>query len=127
MPRSALKRPQASRARGPGLRQALAPFLALWPALAVVILALGLGAAAIGLGVPALPVVILFADLLAFLHLRLVMAERRREAASEQASFRLAALELASVKEPHRARLTPAQIPLPFNQWVAEVRAGRHS
>lgn len=109
------------------IRHALAPVAALAPALAVVVLALLACAAAVALNIPALPVVILFADLLAFLHLRLLAAERRREAANDQLAFRAAAIDLASVTEPHRARLTPAQIPLPFNAWVAEVRAGRSS
>ncbi len=105
-------------------RSQVMPIAASWRAILVVALGLVAAAVAVAYGVPAFPVVILFADLLVFWHLRLVAAERRSEAARDQAAFQAAALELGVVKAQHRDRLSPAQATLPFNQWVAEIRAG---
>lgn len=107
-----------------GFRQQVMPIAAIWRAILVVGLGLVAAAVAVAYGVPAFPVVILFADLLVFWHLRLIAAARRSEAARDQAAFQDAALELSVVKGQHRDRLSPAQATLPFSQWVAEIRAG---
>ena len=109
------------------LRQQLMRLAGIWRAILGVVLALVAAAAAVAHGVPAFPVVILFADLLVFWHLRLIAAERRREAVRDQVAFDATALELSVVKSQHRDRLSPAQASLPFNQWVAGIRAGGRS
>ncbi|MDE2335563.1 MAG: hypothetical protein KGK10_13600 [Rhodospirillales bacterium] len=97
----------------------------IWRSVLVMVLGLVASGAAIAYGVPAFPVVILFADLVVFWHLRMLAIERRREARLDEAAFRTAALELAVVKTQHRDRLAPAQASLPFSQWVEDIRAGR--
>ena len=108
-----------------GLRNGFAHAAAIWRSLLVVVLGLFAAAAAVAYGAPAFPVVILFADLLVFWHIRLLAAEQRRATRLDEAAFHAAALELATVKAPHRDRLAPAQGSLPFSQWVAEIRAGQ--
>lgn len=108
-----------------GLRNYFAHVAAIWRSLLVVGLGLVAAGVAIAWRVPAFPVLILFADLLIFWHIRLLAGERRREARLDAAAFHAAALELGVVKAPHRDRLAPAQASLPFSQWVAEIRSGR--
>ncbi len=107
------------------LRNFVAELAGIWRSIAVVVLGIVAAGIAVAYGVPALPVVILFADLLVFWHIRLLAAERRREALLDEAAFQTATLELAVIKAPHRDRLAPAQPKLPFNQWVADIRAGK--
>jgi hypothetical protein len=107
------------------LRNYVAELAGIWRSIAVVVLGIVAAGIAVAYGVPALPVVILFADLLVFWHIRLLAAERRREALLDEAAFQTATLELAVIKAPHRDRLAPAQPKLPFNQWVADIRAGK--
>jgi hypothetical protein len=107
-----------------GIRLYAAQLAGIWRSIAVVMLGVVVAGVAVAYGVPAFPVVILFADLLVFWHIRLLAAERRGEARLDEAAFQAATLELAVVKAPHRERLAPAQPTLPFNQWVAGIRAG---
>jgi hypothetical protein len=107
-----------------GLRNYFAYGAGIWRSVLVVALGLAASGVAVAYGIPAFPIVILFADLLVLWHIRLLVAERRREARLDEAAFHAAALELTLVKAPHRDRLAPAQAALPFSQWVSEIRAG---
>ncbi len=107
------------------LREQVMPAAAIWRSVLVVALGIAASGIAVAHGVPGFPVLILFADLLAFWHLRLLAEERRREAKLDAAAFHAATLELGLVKSQHRDRLAPAQGALPFSQWVAEVRGTR--
>ena len=117
--------PQRRRAQARALRDALGKTALLWPyllALALSLLAAGL---AVGHQVPALPVLILFADALALWHLHLIRAERRRAALLDAAACRAAALELAALKVLCRNPAAPAQASLPFSAWLDDLREGR--
>lgn len=108
-----------------GLGEQAMRVVGIWRSILVVVLCVLASGLAIAHGVSGFPVLILFADLLVFWHVRLLADERRREVKLDKAAFHAAAVELGMVKAQHRDRLAPAQGALPFNQWVAEIRGTR--